>query len=180
MVRIPGQAFGRFWPGSAAVGLGRQSCERLASRRDVRGHPEGLQLRLQMVMGLVVRLLHGRGFEGAGHPCHLAIRPRRVGGGPPRGAVRRLADASNALLNGVESALAVGAWATVLRPHGVQRVGHHGQHLPADLSRHLCMGVGLARGRRQLTGPGTGDTAGELTGCRADRGEVDRAGAAGL
>jgi hypothetical protein len=178
MGRIPVNAFGLFWPGAAAVVIGRKACERLESRREVRGQQEGLQRRLQMVMALVVIRFHGRGLECAVHPCHVAIRPRLVGVGQPLVAARRLAAALTERLPGVSVARAVGGSEPVSGQYRVHRARNRGHQRPEALSRTHGRGFGMELGIRNFPGPVQGDNAGERTVCRADRGEVAMAVAA--
>ena len=54
MVRIDGKAFGLFLPALTDVFIGGKPFERFESLRDVIGHQKGMEMLLQMLMGLVI------------------------------------------------------------------------------------------------------------------------------
>jgi hypothetical protein len=56
MVRIDGKAFRLFLPALADVLIRGQACAGVESFREMIGHQEGMQMRVQVVMGLLVLL----------------------------------------------------------------------------------------------------------------------------
>ena len=129
MVRVKGNAFRLLLAALADVLIRGQAFERLEALGEVIGHQEGLQMRFQVVMGLVVILVHRGVFECAVHPFHLAVRPRMVGFGQPMVDARLLADAIKDMLKGVAIALAVGELDAVISQDGVNLVGHNGHQV---------------------------------------------------
>src|ERR671918_2353218 len=117
MVRIYGKSFRLFLPASADVFIRCESLERFEALGEVIGHQEGLQMRFQVVMGLVVILFHGGVFERAVHPFHLSIRPGMVGFGEPMVDAILLTDAIKNMLKGVYIALTISELDAVISQH---------------------------------------------------------------
>jgi hypothetical protein len=75
MVRIAGKSFWLFLPASADVFIRCEFFERFESLHKVVSHEEGLQMRFQAVMGLVVICCHRGVFERTVHAFDLIICP---------------------------------------------------------------------------------------------------------
>ncbi len=114
MVRIRGQACWLCVPALTDVLIGCESCEGFEPLREVIGHQEGMQMRFQVVLGLVVILFHGGVFARAVHAFDLAIGPRLVGFGEPMVEARLLTDTSKDMLTGRYIARAVGELGAVI------------------------------------------------------------------
>jgi hypothetical protein len=108
MVRIPDKAFLLFFLASADILIRRESFACIELLGEVVGHQESIQVRFQMVMGLIVILFHGGVFERAVHAFSLAIRPGMIGFGQPMVDALLLADATKDMLKGILIALPVG------------------------------------------------------------------------
>jgi hypothetical protein len=126
MVRIHGKSSRLFLPASADVFISCESLERLESLGKVIGHPEGLQVRFQVVVGLVVTLFYSGVFARAVHPFHLPIRPGMVGFGQPMVDAMLLTDAIKNMLKGVYIALTVAELDAVISQHRMDLIGHNG------------------------------------------------------
>jgi hypothetical protein len=108
MVRIRGQACWLFVPALTDVLIGCESFERFEALREVIGHQEGMQMRFQVVRGLVVIRFHSGVFARAVHAFDLALGPRMVGFGELMADAIVLTDTLKAMMQGVDLALAVG------------------------------------------------------------------------
>jgi hypothetical protein len=83
MVRIDGKALWLFVPALTDVFIGGKPSEGCKSLGEVGRHQEGLEVRFQAPMGLVI-VCFDRGFlEGSIHALHLAIGPGMMGCGQP-------------------------------------------------------------------------------------------------
>ena len=78
MVRIHGKIFGLMLPAVTAGFIRGKPAQRLEPLSEVIGHQEGLEVFLEMLVGLVGRLLHGGFFAGTIHAFHLTIGPGMV------------------------------------------------------------------------------------------------------
>ena len=137
-------------------------------------------MRFQMVMGLIVLLFHGGVFARAVHACPVAIGPRMVGFGEAGLEATCLAAARKEVLQGIYSALAVGARRTVIGEHGVDRVRDSGHQVAEELGGDHVVGVFVSLGIGTCARAVNGDTPGERACCRADLRDVAMDGAQGL
>jgi hypothetical protein len=71
MAWVDGKAFWLFLPASAHVFIRCEALERVESPGEMIGLQEGLQMRFQVAMGVVVVLLNGGILERAVHAFHL-------------------------------------------------------------------------------------------------------------
>jgi hypothetical protein len=173
MVWINGKAIWFLWPALTDVFVGRKASERFAPFGQIVGHQEGLAMCLEMLMGLIVRCPHRRFLERPVPAFHLTMRPGMVGCGQPMVNARLLADTRAEMMKRVSIALPVGAWATMIGEHGVDRGGSNGaavaQAWGGDHLMGFCMPVGLGK----CAGPVKGNTQGELPCVRADLRDSD-------
>jgi hypothetical protein len=130
MVRIYGKACWLFVPALPDVFIGGESVQRLEALGEAIGHQEGIEVFLEVPVGLVVRLLHGGLFEGTVQAFHLTIGPGMVGLGQPMVNAILLTEAIQDLGERVYIALAVGELATVIGQHRMDLGGHGGNQVP--------------------------------------------------
>jgi hypothetical protein len=149
------------------------SIERFESRREVIGQQEAMQMRFQVVMGLVVIRVHGGLSERAVHVFDLAIGPRVAGLGQPMGDAMLLTDTIKNLLERIDIALAVGELDALSSSYRVDSVGHGGDQVPEELSPDhfvgCCMPLGISTCARTIVG----DKPGELAFFGAHFGDID-------
>ena len=70
--------FGLMLPAVTAGFIRGKPAQRLEPLGEVIGHQEGLEVFHEMLVGLVVRLLHGGFFAGTIHAFHVTIGPGMV------------------------------------------------------------------------------------------------------
>jgi hypothetical protein len=173
MVRVNGKAFRLLLPASADVFIRGESLERFEARGAMIGHQEGLQMRFQVVMSLVVILVHGGVFARAVHAFHWAIRPGMVGCGEPMVDGIRMTDASKNMLKGLDITFAIGELDAVISQHRMTLIGHGGHQVPEALSRDHFVGFLMQLGIGQCAGSVDGDKEGELAFFRAPLRDVE-------
>jgi hypothetical protein len=180
MVRIDGQAFRLFLPALADGLIRGQAGAGVESFREILGHQEGMQMRVQVGMGLLVIRVDGGLFARTVPPFHLAVGPRMGGVGPPMVHAIRMTHAVNEGVQGVEIAWAMRDLEAVIGAPRRALVGHGRPPGPSDLSGDQWVRIGMPLGRGQLTGAVNGDPPGALACVRPPLGAVEVAGAARL
>jgi hypothetical protein len=177
MAWVDGKAFRLFLPACAEVLIRGKAWERFEALRAMIGPQAGMPVLCPVVMGLVVLRLHGGLFAWAVHPVHLASGPGLVRVGQPMIPTMLMTDASQARLQGLAIALPIGALEAMIRAHRVDLVGSGGHHVPSELRGDQLVGFFMPLGIGTRTGAVTGDTQGAHAFCRADRGDIEMAGA---
>ena len=96
MARIDRQAFRLFLPALTDVFIRGKPFKGFESFGTVVGHQEGLEMFLELLMGLSVLYLHRRFLERHVQACSLTIRPRIVGFDQPMVDDLLMTDANDA------------------------------------------------------------------------------------
>jgi Domain of unknown function (DUF4910)/winged helix-turn-helix len=145
MAWVDGKAFWLFLPASAHVFIRCEALERVESPGEMIGLQEGLQMRFQVAMGVVVVLLNGGILERAVHAFHLPVRPGMVGFGEPMVDAMLLTDAINNMLQGIDITLTIGELNAMISQPGLNLIGHSDNHVAEELSRDHCVGFGVLK-----------------------------------
>jgi hypothetical protein len=143
MAWIDRKALRFFLPALTDVFVGSQAFEGFPSLGKIVSHLEGVEMFLQVLMGLVIVFLHDGLFEGAIHPLNLAVRPRMLHLGQPVLNALLTADTLEDMPEGVLVAASVGKLDAVVGQHGVDLLGHGGDEVAQELRRHHLVGFSV-------------------------------------
>jgi hypothetical protein len=153
MAWIDGKTLRLFLPALTDVFIGGQALEGFESLGRVLSQLEGVEMVLQVLVGLVRVFLHGGLFEGAIHPFTLAVRPRMVTLGQAVLDAVLTADTREDMTEGVLIVASVGKLDAVVGQHGVDLVRLGGDQVAQEWRRHHLGRFGVQLGIRILAGP---------------------------
>src|ERR671924_2248286 len=122
MAWIDGKALWFFAPALTDVFVGGEAFESFESLGKIVSQLEGVEMCLQVLMGLIVVLPHRRSLERTVHAFDLAIGPGLVGFGEPMGHAMLLTDAIEDMVEGILIARTVSELDAVIGQHGVELV----------------------------------------------------------